>query len=65
MPAGSLNVPAGSQVAVVGSYSSAVETWAPPTTRTRPLASGVAVTYARGVAMLAVAVQAPVVVLEL
>jgi hypothetical protein len=35
----------------------------PPTTRLRPLPSGVAVTCARGLAMLAVADQLPVAVL--
>src|SRR6266540_1323966 len=44
---------------VGGSYSSAVDTSAPPTTRTRPFASGVAVRLARAVDMLAVAVQLP------
>jgi hypothetical protein len=44
-----------------GSYSSVVNSWEPPTTRTRPSLSGVAVMLPRATAMLAVAVQLPAV----
>src|SRR5919198_5794465 len=56
---GWFSVPPGLQVPVDGSYSSVVDSPTPPTTRTRPFRSGVAVMWARAVAMLAVAVQLP------
>src|SRR5918996_4041375 len=60
---GSFSVPPGLHVPVTGSYSSVVDWPTPPTTSTRPFASDVAVRLSRAVAMLAVAVQPPVVVL--
>src|ERR671918_959817 len=66
-PRGCFSVPPGSQVPVGGSYSSAVEARlvspSPPTTRTRPFPSRVAVGLERAVDMLAVAVQLPAAVL--
>src|ERR687887_162877 len=56
---GWFSVPPGSHVPVDGSYSSVVDSPTPPTTRMRPLASRVAVMWARAVDMLAVAVQLP------
>src|SRR5919205_104968 len=56
---GWFSVPPGLHVPVAGSYSSAVDSPTPPTTRMRPLASGVAVMWARATDMLAVAVQLP------
>src|SRR5919197_444536 len=53
-------LPVGVQRFVAGSYSSALGVYAPPpATSTRPSRSGVAVMWARAVAMLAVAVQLP------
>src|SRR5919202_6007792 len=57
---GWFSVPPGSHVPVDGSYSSVVDSLTPPTTRTRPLASRVAVMCARATDMLAVVVQLPV-----
>jgi hypothetical protein len=59
---GWLSVPPGIHVPVGGSYSSVVDSSNPPTTRTRPLSSRVAVKVDRAVAMLAVPVQLPAVV---
>src|SRR6266542_3781319 len=57
-------LPVGVQRFVAGSYSSVVDSWAPPTTRTRPFPSSVAVRVPRATDMLAVAVQLPAAVLR-
>src|SRR5262245_57050163 len=55
----SFSVPPGSHAPVGGSYSSVLSSSRPPTTRTRPFSSGVAVRLSRGTDILAVAAQLP------